>query len=55
LQFRTVPGQTVATIENDLKRLLARIKEHHPAFKLGAQSRRTGTEQTWNQLAMLLY
>jgi hypothetical protein len=46
LQFRTVPGQTVATVENDLKRLLARIKEDHPAFNCVLEVPARGTEQT---------
>ena len=49
LQFRTVPGQTVATIESDLKRLLARIKQDHPAFNCVLEIPARGTEQTWNQ------
>jgi acetylornithine deacetylase len=53
LQFRTVPGQTVATIESDLKRLLARIKKDHPAFNCVLEVPARGTEQTWNQLAMV--
>src|SRR5438132_1120066 len=53
LQFRTVPGQTIATIENDLKRLLARIKKDHPAFNCVLEVPARGTEQTWNQLAMV--
>jgi acetylornithine deacetylase/succinyl-diaminopimelate desuccinylase-like protein len=53
LQFRTVPGQTVATVEADLKRLLARIKHEHPAFNCTLEIPARGTEQTWNQLAMV--
>jgi len=53
LQFRTVPGQTVATIESDLKRLLARIKKDHPAFNCVLEIPARSTEQTWNQLAMV--
>jgi acetylornithine deacetylase/succinyl-diaminopimelate desuccinylase-like protein len=53
LQFRTVRGQTVATIESDLKRLLARIKEEHPAFNCTLEVPARGTEQTWNQLPMV--
>src|ERR1700726_170493 len=48
LQFRTVPGQTNASIESDLKRLLARIKEDHPAFNCVLEVPARGTEQTWN-------
>src|SRR5215470_8999237 len=32
MQFRTVPGQTVGSIEKDLTRVLADIKRAHPAF-----------------------
>jgi acetylornithine deacetylase/succinyl-diaminopimelate desuccinylase-like protein len=53
LQFRTVPGQTIATIESDLKRLLACIKEDHPAFNCVLEIPAGGTEQTWNQPAMV--
>jgi acetylornithine deacetylase len=53
LQFRTVPGQTVATIKSDLERLLARIKQDHPAFNCVLEIPARGTEQTWNQLAMV--
>jgi acetylornithine deacetylase/succinyl-diaminopimelate desuccinylase-like protein len=53
LQFRTVPGQTVATIDSDLKRLLARIKQDHSAFNCVLEVPARGTEQTWNQLAMV--
>jgi hypothetical protein len=52
LQFRTVPGQTVATVEQDLKRLLGRIKQEHPAFNCTLEIPARGTERTWNQLAM---
>src|SRR5262249_32001820 len=53
LQFRTVPGQTVATIARDLERLLARIKQEHPAFNCVMEIPARGTEQTWNQPAMV--
>jgi acetylornithine deacetylase len=53
LQFRTVPGQTVATVESDLKRLLAHIKQDHPALNCVLEVPARGTEQTWNQLAMV--
>src|SRR6516165_2414021 len=53
LQFRTVPGQTVASIAGDLKRLLARIKQDHPAFNCVLEVPAPGTEQTWNQPAMV--
>jgi acetylornithine deacetylase len=53
LQFRTVPGQTVATVRADLERLLARIKQEHPAFNCALEIPARGTEQTWNQSAMV--
>ena len=53
LQFRTVPGQTVGTIEADLRRLLAGIKRDHPAFNCTLEIPAIGTEQTWNQLPMI--
>jgi acetylornithine deacetylase/succinyl-diaminopimelate desuccinylase-like protein len=53
LQFRTVPGQTVATIARDLERLLGRIKQEHPAFNCVMEIPARGTEQTWNQPAMV--
>jgi hypothetical protein len=45
LQFHTVPGQTVASIERDLRRLLARIKDDHPAFNCVLEVPARGTEQ----------
>jgi acetylornithine deacetylase/succinyl-diaminopimelate desuccinylase-like protein len=53
LQFRTVPGQTVAGIARDLERLLVRIKQDHPAFNCVLEIPAPGTEQTWNQPAMV--
>src|SRR5205814_10695233 len=53
LQFRTVPGLTIATIERDLRRLLARIKQDHPAFNCELEIPARGTEQTWNQPSMV--
>jgi acetylornithine deacetylase/succinyl-diaminopimelate desuccinylase-like protein len=53
LQFRTVPGQTVASIEADLRRLLASIKREHPAFNCELEIPAKGTEITWNQRAMV--
>jgi acetylornithine deacetylase len=53
LQFRTVPGQTVASIEADLRALLADIKGTHPAFNCTLEIPARGTETTWNQPAML--
>jgi acetylornithine deacetylase/succinyl-diaminopimelate desuccinylase-like protein len=43
----------VATVEADLKRLLARIKQDHPAFNCVLEIPARGTEQSWNQLAMV--
>jgi acetylornithine deacetylase/succinyl-diaminopimelate desuccinylase-like protein len=53
LQFRTVPGQTVTSIEADLCALLADIKREHPAFNCTLEMPAKGTESTWNQTAML--
>ena len=53
LQFRTVPGPDGRDCRGDLKRLLARIKQDHPAFNCVLEIPARGTEQTWNQLAMV--
>jgi acetylornithine deacetylase/succinyl-diaminopimelate desuccinylase-like protein len=53
LQFRTVPGQTVATVRTDLERLLAAIRQEHPAFNCTLEIPAHGTEQSWNQLPMV--
>lgn len=53
LQFRTVPGQTVASIKHDLERLLAGIKRDHPAFNCTLEIPAAGTEMSWNQPPML--
>ena len=53
LQFRTVPGQTIASIEADLNRLLATIKGDHPAFNCTLEIPARGTESSWNQLPMV--
>ena len=53
MQFRTVPGQTVASIEADLRRVLAAIKREHPAFNCVMEIPAKGTEVTWNQAAMV--
>jgi acetylornithine deacetylase/succinyl-diaminopimelate desuccinylase-like protein len=53
LQFRTVPGQTVATVEADLRRLLSRIKHDLGAFTCELEIPARGTERTWNQRAMV--
>jgi acetylornithine deacetylase len=52
LQFRTVPGQTTASIEKDLTRLLAAIKREHPAFNCTLEIPARGTESGWNQAPM---
>jgi acetylornithine deacetylase len=52
LQFRTVPGQTVASVEVDLARLLAAIKRDHPAFNCTLEIPARGTEHGWNQAPM---
>ena len=48
-----MPGQTVSTVKVDIERLLARIKQEHPAFNCVLEIPASGTEQTWNQLAMV--
>jgi acetylornithine deacetylase/succinyl-diaminopimelate desuccinylase-like protein len=53
LQFRTVPGQTIGSIEADLKRLLAAIKRDHPAFNCMLEIPARGTESSWNQSPMV--
>ena len=53
MQFRTVPGQTVATIRADLERLLAGIGEEHPAFNCALEIPARETERSWNQRAMV--
>jgi acetylornithine deacetylase/succinyl-diaminopimelate desuccinylase-like protein len=52
LQFRTVPGQTVASIERDLTRLLTAIKRDHPAFNCILEIPAAGTQTSWNQAPM---
>jgi acetylornithine deacetylase len=52
LQFRTVPGQTIASIKDDLGRLLAAIKRDYPAFNCVLEIPARGTEAGWNQLPM---
>jgi acetylornithine deacetylase len=53
VQFRTVPGQTVASIEADLRALLDHIKDKHPAFQCALEIPAKGTANTWNQAAMI--
>jgi acetylornithine deacetylase len=52
LQFRTVPGQTVASIGRDLTRLLTAIKRDHPAFNCSLEIPAAGTQTSWNQTPM---
>lgn len=52
LQFRTVPGQTVSSVESDLRRLIASIKTEHPAFNCTLEIPAPGTENGWNQAPM---
>jgi acetylornithine deacetylase len=49
LQFRTVPGQNLAGIEADLRRLLDGIKRDYPAFDYELRIPAPGTETTWCQ------
>jgi acetylornithine deacetylase/succinyl-diaminopimelate desuccinylase-like protein len=53
LQFRTVPGQTIASIKADLNQLIAAIKRDHPAFNCTLEIPARGTESSWNQLPMV--
>jgi hypothetical protein len=53
LQFRTVPGQTIASIKADLSRLLEAIKRDYPAFNCSLEIPAPGTESSWNQSPML--
>jgi hypothetical protein len=52
LQFRTVPRQTIASIREDLARLLAAIKRDYPAFNCTLEAPAVGTESGWNQSPM---
>lgn len=52
LQFRTVPGQTIASIERDLTRLLTAIKRDHPVFNCTLEIPAAGTQTSWNQAPM---
>jgi acetylornithine deacetylase/succinyl-diaminopimelate desuccinylase-like protein len=49
LQFRTVPGQTVASVREDLTRLLDGIRRDHPAFDYELAVPAPGTETAWCQ------
>lgn len=48
-QLRTVPGQTLETVEADLVRLLDGIKAEHPAFNYALTIPASGTENGWFQ------
>ena len=54
LQIRTVPGQTVASVRDDLTRLLAGIRADLPAFDYELEVPAKGTEEGWNQQAVEL-
>ena len=49
LQFRTVPGQTLQSVTEDLRRLLEGIKREHPAFNYSFEVPAKGTENGWCQ------
>jgi acetylornithine deacetylase/succinyl-diaminopimelate desuccinylase-like protein len=53
LQFRTVPGQTLQSIRDDLTRLLKAIKDDHPAFNFELTVPAKGTDEGWCQDPML--
>jgi acetylornithine deacetylase len=52
LQFRTVPGQTLQTVTDDLTRLLEGIRRDHPAFNYSFELPAKGTENGWCQEPM---
>jgi acetylornithine deacetylase/succinyl-diaminopimelate desuccinylase-like protein len=52
LQFRTVPGQTMAGLRADLSALLEGIKRDHPAFNYSFELPASGTEDGWCQEPM---
>ncbi|MDB5777396.1 MAG: Acetylornithine deacetylase/Succinyl-diaminopimelate desuccinylase [Herbaspirillum sp.] len=49
LQFRTVPGQSLQSLEVDLTRLLEGIRRDHPAFNYQLTLPAAGTAQGWCQ------
>jgi acetylornithine deacetylase/succinyl-diaminopimelate desuccinylase-like protein len=53
MQFRTVPGQTAASIGADLGRVLAAIKRDHPAFNCVMEIPAKGTEEMWDLAPMV--
>lgn len=48
-QLRTVPGQTLETVRDDVQRLLADIKKDHPAFDAEMTIPANGMEDGWFQ------
>src|SRR2546428_13500729 len=48
-QFRTVPGQPLAAVRSDVQRLLAGIKQDHPAFEAEMTIPANGMEDGWFQ------
>ena len=48
-QLRTVPGQTLETVRDDIRRLLADIKKDHPAFDAELTIPANGMEDGWFQ------
>src|ERR1700744_4385396 len=52
LQFRTVPGQTLQSVTDDLTRLLQGIKRRYPAFNYSFELPAKGTETGWCQEPM---
>jgi acetylornithine deacetylase len=52
LQFRTVPGQTLQSVTEDLMHLLEGIKREHPAFNYSFEVPAKGTENGWCQNPM---
>ncbi len=48
-QFRTVPGQTVESVRQDLERLLQGIRRDYPAFCYELEIPAPGTGHTWCQ------
>jgi acetylornithine deacetylase/succinyl-diaminopimelate desuccinylase-like protein len=51
-QIRTVPGQTVESVRQDLERLLEGIKTDHPAFSYTLTIPACGAEDRWCQAPM---
>jgi acetylornithine deacetylase/succinyl-diaminopimelate desuccinylase-like protein len=49
MQFRTVPGQTLQSIRDDLARLLDGIRRDHPAFNFELTLPVKGTDEGWCQ------